>query len=234
MKIQIILILLLTNSLVFAQKSNPSKEVAVPPQDKDILVYRNSLILSDFEVATNSLHQIIVNHPNGSIYKDTLALVYLQRNKFVQASVIAQSLYKEKENDFRLEILAICAKQLSKPNEAIDFYKKLYANTKKIEYAFEQLGLEYSFKRLAEAKFTAENLLINIPEGTKIELTVEKTENKTKQKISLKAGVYYLLGKIHTDLNSNKSALEAFQNALKINPDYELAVNAYKELLKKK
>lgn len=235
MKIQYILILLLLNSTLNAQKNNSSKET--PPkigayQDKDMLVYKNAIAVADLEVATHALHNIVAANPNGAIYKDTLALAYLQRNMFQQARFITQSLYKEKENDFRLEILAICAKQLNQPTEAIDFYKKLYTHTKKQDFAFEQLQLEYSIKRLAEAKLTAETLISSIPTDDKTELTVAKSDNKTGQKITFKAGIYYLLGKIYADLNDTKSALEALQNALKLNPDYEMAQAAVSNLSK--
>jgi tetratricopeptide (TPR) repeat protein len=212
---------MVANAQVKKSSTDPAPKIGAYP-DKDVVVYKNALSLGDLETATYSLHNIIAANPNGAIYKDTLAIVYLQRGYFRQAQLLTKTLYLEKENDTRTEILALCAKQLNQPTEAIDLYKKLYNSTKKENYAFEQLQLEYSIKRLAEAKLTAQQLIKTLPINDQLKLTTSKSD-KSEQVIDLKAGVYFILGNINNELKNTEEAKNAYQEALKINPEYENA-----------
>ncbi|MFC4740007.1 tetratricopeptide repeat protein [Flavobacterium ponti] len=236
MKLFLSITLLLLNSITFAQNkevaSTSMPKIGAYP-DKDVVVYKNALSLGDLETATNALHYIIAANPNGAIYKDTLALLYLQRGYYRQAQVLTMPLYQEKENETRTEVLAICAKQLGQQIEAIDLYKKLYRTTKNNNYAFEQLQLEYDIKRLTESKLTAEALLLALPSDDKTKLTVQKLDNKTVQQISLKAGIYYILGTIYFDMNDRVQALQQFEKAIALQPDYDLALQAIQLLTKK-
>lgn len=238
MKIKLTVIVLLIAVCTFAQNKATTTTTATAPKiaaypDKDVVVYKNALSLGDLETATYALHNIVAANPNGAIYKDTLALAYLQRGYYRQAQLLIKALYKEKENDARTEVLAICAKQLGQPIEAIDLYKKLYNSTKNTNFAFEQLQLEYGIKRLAEAKLTAEALLLALPIDDKTKLTVPKLDNKTAQEVSLKAGIFYLLGNIYFDMNDKVQAQQQFEKAIALQPDYELAQNAIKFLTQK-
>lgn len=220
--------ILLFSSINAQQKttnSNPAP-TTITTTDKDVVVYKNALTLGDLETATHALHYIIAANPNGAMYRDTLAVVYLQRGYYRQAQALTKPLYQEKENDTRAELLAICAKQLNQPTEAIDWYKKLYTSTKNNTYAFEQLQLEYGIKRLAEAKFTAEGLLANIKPDDETKIVVPKLDNQSKQNISLKGVVYYFLGNIYFDLNDKVNAQIQFEKALELDKTYELAQNA--------
>lgn len=230
MKFKFTMVVLLLAVFANAQNKGTTTPTTAPKigayPDKDVVVYKNALSLGDLETATYALHNIIAANPNGAIYKDTLALAYLQRGYYRQAQALTKPLYQEKENDSRTEVLAICAKQLGQSTEAIDLYKKLYTSTKNNNFAFEQLQLEYNIKRLAEAKLTAEGLLVSIPVDDKTKLTVPKLDNKTAQEVSLKAGIYYLLGNIYFDMNDKVQAQQQFEKAIALQPDYELAQNA--------
>lgn len=237
MKIKLTVILLLIVTFAIAQNKANNTPTTTPKigayPDKDVVVYKNALSLGDLEAATYALHNIIAANPNGAIYKDTLALVYLQRGYYRQAQVLTKTLYQEKENDTRTEVLAISAKQLGQSTEAIDLYKKLFSTTKNNNFAFEQLQLEYSIKRLAEAKLTAESLLLALPFDDKTKLMVPKLDNKTAQEVSLKAGIYYLLGSIYFDMNDKVQAQQQFEKAIALQPDYELALQAFQFITKK-
>ncbi len=219
---------LLFSSINAQQKttnSNPAPTTTATV-NKDVVVYKNALAIGDLETATHALHYIIAANPSGAMYRDTLAVAYLQRGYYRQAQAIAKPLYQEKENDTRAEILAICAKQLNQPTEAIDWYKKLYSSTKNNNFAFEQLQLEYGIKRLAEAKFTAEGLLVSIPADDKTIIIVPKKDNKTTQEVSLIAAVHYVLGNIYFDLDDKVNAQAQFEKAFELDKEYELAQNA--------
>lgn len=210
--------------------SSDKKTVVATYPEKDLAIYKNAMLLGDLTTATIALHGIIAANPTGAVYRDTLALVYLERGMYHQAQALAKVLYLEKENDTRTEVLAICAKQLNQQTEAIDFYKKLAITSKKTSYAFEQLQLEYLIKRLAEAKMTAEQILKVLSENDKTELSTTKSDNKTQQIISFKAGVYYLLGNINNELKNIEEAKAAYKEAIKINPEYDNALVALKIL----
>lgn len=231
------LLLIFSFSLSYSLQGqiNPKLKNSVPKigayPDKDVVVYKNAISLGDLETVTVALHNIVAANPNGGIYKDTLALVYLERGYFRQAQLLTKTLYLEKENDTRTEILAICAKQLNQPIEAIELYKKLFINTQKSDYLFEKLQLEYQIKRLKEAKISAEQLLSLITMEDQTQLNVPKLDNKTRQQVSLKAGIHYLLGAILIDLEDSVNAKDQFEKALVINKDYEMAQEALKKLV---
>lgn len=223
---------------IFVQAQKEVQPSATTPRlgaypDKDVVVYKNALSLGDLETATYALHNIIAANPNGSIYKDTLALVYLERSYYVQAQLLTKTLNQERENDTRTEILAICAKKLGQTTDAIDLYKKLFSISKNKNYLFEQVQLEYQIKRLEEAKLSAEKLLDLIKPDDKISLNVTKLDNKTIQQITLKAGVHYLLGNIFLDLKDTTNAKLQLEKAVNLNQDYELAIELLQKLIGK-
>jgi tetratricopeptide (TPR) repeat protein len=194
--------------------------------DLAYIVYKNAMLLNDLEIATYALHNIVASNPNGGIYKDTLALVYLQRSKFIQAKALTNITYQEKETDFRNEVLAICAKNLNQPTEAIEYYKKLYKSNRNSVYLFELSQLEYSMKRLIEAKHSVEELLSSLTSDENSLVYVPTDDKTMSQKVRLQAAANYLLGNVYFELGDYKGALTMYEKALLINPDYKNALKA--------
>lgn len=81
--------------------------------------------------------------------------------------------------------------------------------------------LQFGIKRLAEAQITINQTLQCEPiEKAYLQFPIDKNQN---QNVPLKAAAYNLQGLIAYELKDNKTASEAFAEALKIMPEYAVA-----------
>lgn len=227
-----LLLLLATTSLVVGQKAQPAqpaKQPVVMPAaypDAHLAVYRNAMSLQDYPTAISALHYIIAANPTGAPYADTLALVYAQTGQFVQAGKLADvQLAIKGYSDLRMEVKALANRQLNNSVKSIDAYGVLFEKTKRPDFGFEKLKLEYDIKRIAEAAFTAEQVLKLVPATDSSQLQVPVLDGKKLQTVSFRAGLLNLQGLILLELKKTDTALAAFTEALKLNPDFEQAKN---------
>ena len=121
--------------------------------------------------------------------------------------------------------------QLQEPVVGLESYSTLYDRTAQVGYGFRKLQLQYGLRRLGETVVTAEQLLTKLPAQDKTQITVEKADNKSSQKVALRAGILYLQGLSLEALKEKDKAVAALQTALQINPDYELAQQKLNSLL---
>ncbi|MCX6218247.1 tetratricopeptide repeat protein [Spirosoma sp.] len=226
-----LVLLLVTTSLVMGQKAQPTqpaKQPVVPGAypDAHLAVYRNAMSLQDYATAISALHYILAANPTGAPYADTLALVYAQTGQFVQAGRLAEvQLAAKGYSDLRMEVKALANSQLKNWVKAIDAYGALFEKTQKPVFGFEKLKLEYDIKRMGEAALTAEQLLKVVPATDSSQLQVAMLDGKQVQTVAFRAGLLNLQGLILLELKKRDMALAAFNEALKLNPDFEQAKN---------
>lgn len=105
--------------------------------------------------------------------------------------------------------------------EAIEAYEVLFAKTNNMAHGYELGNLQYSIKRLDEAKATLSKAA-TCPEIEKATVTfpIDKTKN---QQVPLLAAVNNLKGVVSFELKENTEAQEAFEAALKIMPEFAVA-----------
>ena len=176
------------------------------------------------------MHQIVAIEGENSSYKDSLAITYFSVGNYISSHLIAKELLVSKpENIQLLEINAVSLQNLGYAKEAIEAYEVLFLKTNNMAHGYQLSNLQYSIKRLSEAKNTIiKTLQCNEIDNAFLQFSIDKNNN---QNVPLKAAVFNLKGLIEFELKDNKSAKEAFEEALKIMPEFGLATQNYNAIV---
>jgi tetratricopeptide (TPR) repeat protein len=185
-------------------------------------IVKQALTYNDVQTAINSMHSIIALEGATSTYKDSLAITYFNVGNYVSSHLLAKELLSKKPQDIQLlEINAVSLQNLNATKEAITAYELLFAKTRDMAHGYQLAMLQYSIKRLAEAQaIIAQALQCEPIENAYMQFAVDKNQN---QNVPLKAAAYNLQGLIAYELKDNQSASIAFNEALKIMPEFALA-----------
>lgn len=217
----LVFILCMITQLSFAQKLTPETLKAIELTNHKKIVTQ-ALTYNDAQTAINSMHNIIAIEGVKSSYKDSLAITYYNIGNYLSSHLLAKELLVTKPNNLQLlEINASSLQNLNAPKEAIEAYEVLFAKTKNMAHGYQLTTLQYGIKRLAEAQTSiAKTLKCEPIENAYMQFPVDKTKN---QNVPLKAAAYNLQGLIAFELKDNALASTAFNNALKIMPEFTLA-----------
>ena len=90
-------------------------------------VYKTSLKYYDLQSAITSLYTAIAIKPERKDLKDSLALIYFSGERYFQANIIAEEIYKDNPKRLdMLEMAAISKQSLGASKEALADYENLY------------------------------------------------------------------------------------------------------------
>lgn len=205
----------LTTTGVIAQGN---KTASASPHLK---VFKQSVMTGDISTGIAALNYYVNEAGADPVYEDTLAMLYMQKNSFVQCFYWADKRLKVNPDDLvLLEMKGICLDKLNQPKEAIAVFEKLYAKTKSPYHAYTLMDLQYGIKRLAECLSTA--------------ASAEKLEYKPEYTISynvgdqvgrtyLQAGIFNITGLTLYDLDKKADALKYFEKAIALDSNFVLA-----------
>lgn len=185
-------------------------------------IVEQSLAYNDAQTAINSMHYIVALEGEKSTYKDSLAITYFNIGNYLSSHLLSKELLEDKnENIQLLEINAVSLQNLGATKDAIEAYETLFSKTKNMAHGYQLAMLQYGIKRLAEAQNTIQQTIQTEDiEKAYIQFAIDKTKN---QNVPLKAAAYNLQGLIAFELKDNASAKQAFDQALKIMPEFALA-----------
>ena len=222
-----ILLVFAVASTSFAQKNKSNQTTATVTEKK---VVEQALKYADMATAISSMHKIIALEGTNSTYKDTLAIAYFKAQNYVSSHLVAKELLAAKpDNQQFLEINAVSLQNLGATKEAIDAYDKLFTLSKNRYHGYELANLQMSIKRLEEAKLSIEKAFT----CTEIEKAtlVFPMDNSKQQEVPLNAAMYNLKGIIYYQLQDKVEAGKAFDEALKIMPEFATATQNKNVLL---
>lgn len=201
--------------LAQSSKTSPSST------SQHIKVFKQAANSNDLPTATTALNYYIADQGANSVYEDTLAMLYLQQNAYVQCYYWADKRLKVKPDDLTLmEMKAICLDKLNQPKESIGLYEKLYTKTKSPYHAYTLMELQYGIKRLQECLATgasAERLEF------KPDFTMNYNAGEQVGRTYLKAGIYNITGLALYDLDKKAEAKTYFEKALALDSNFLLA-----------
>jgi tetratricopeptide (TPR) repeat protein len=185
-------------------------------------VYKQAKDYADGASMINALHQIIAIEGSNSTYKDTLAITYYKMNNPLSCHLVVKELLEKKPSNLvLLELDAMSLQQLNAKKEAITAFEKLFGLSKNKYHGYQLAILQQSIKRLAEAQLTINQAIAcEDIKGAELDFPVDK--NNT-QKVSLNAAIMNVKGLIAYELKDTASAKKAFEEAVKISPDFVLA-----------
>jgi len=185
-------------------------------------IVAQALSYNDAQTAINSMHYIIALEGANSTYKDSLAITYYRTGNYVSSHLVAKELLTSKpDNTQLLEINAVSLQSLGATKDAIATYETLFAKTNNMAHGYQLAMLQYGIKRLAEAQATiAQTLQCADIENAYLQFAIDENQN---QNVPLKAAAFNLQGLIAFELKDNTAAKNAFDEALKIMPEFTVA-----------
>lgn len=217
-KVSVVLIITVLSVNCFAQGSKSIPAVAA---NQHLKVFKQSAASGDLTTGIAALSYYVADQSANTVYEDTLAMLYLQQNAYVQCYYWTDKRLKVKPEDLTLmEMKGICLDKLNQPKEAIGIYEKLYAKTKSPYHAYTLMELQYGIKRLAECLATAAST-------EKIEfkpdLTMTYNAGEQRGRTYLKAGIYNITGLALYDLDKKAESKLYFEKALALDSNFVLA-----------
>lgn len=221
----LVALIAITTTQAQKKKKGNSTEAALTSHYKKY--YKMMLNNNDLEGAISGLSHLIVLAPSEA-KKDTLAYMYLQANKPMQAiKVVGNSV-----SDLALKTKAVGFKNLNNPKKSIENYEALIQKNKSVLDAYELVQLQYSIQRMGEAKATINFGLQNSKEE-KVRIFVK---GNSYLETPIKAAFLNILGLIEYNLDKSNidKAIAIFDEALKIDSQFVLALENKKGLLAQK
>ena len=189
--------------------------------------YKMMLENNDLDGAIEGLSHLIVLAPSEA-KKDTLAYMYLQANKPMQAIKVVGS----STSDLALRTKALGFKNLNNPKKAIENYEALIQKNKSVLDAYELAQLQFSIQRFGDARTTINYGLQN-SKDEKVRIFIK---GNSYLETPIKAAFLNILGLIEYNLDKSNidKALAIFDEALKIDSQFVLALENKKGLLAQK
>jgi tetratricopeptide (TPR) repeat protein len=204
---------------VSAQVTKPAPAGAL--NNAHIKVFKQAVNSGDVATGITALSYYVNEQGANSVYEDTLAMLYMQQNAYVQCYYWADKRLKLKPDDLvLLEMKGICLDKLNQPKEAIAIFEKLYAKTQSPYHAYTLMELQYSIKRLAECLATASSAekLVFKPDYI-MSYNVGEQVGRTY----LQAGIYNITGLTLYDLDRKAESKTYFEKALALDSNFVLA-----------
>ncbi|HXH17705.1 MAG TPA: hypothetical protein VNJ07_01375 [Chitinophagales bacterium] len=191
-------------------------------QQKDI--YTMARKYGDANAARSALFNLIVLHPKDSSWLDSLFLFYCDTRSYPQAVMLGNELIKKSPDDTTTrELLAISKQSLGLLKEALDDYEILLKATGKSAYLYQIATIQYNLKRVEECAVSIERLLA-MPDIENENVLIQYGQNQNlQQRVPIKAAAYNIKGVLARDIGNKDVAVESFQKALEVFPDFELA-----------
>jgi tetratricopeptide (TPR) repeat protein len=229
--ILIMLLLVLCSSSLFAQnldslaKLDPKISTALDLTDQ--AAYQLAIRYNDLDVAKVKLYNLLLRNPSNLRYAELLASLYFDLNQLSSAALVSLDILDgNRNNTAALEIAAYSLEQLGALDRALPHFESMYLLTGDNFSLYKSGFIQYSLKRFSEALNSVNMLLKNVKPEEKIGFPKSQTET---QQIDMKAAALNLKGMIYLDQGSKAEAKMAFEEALSIEPNFDLA----KENLKK-
>ena len=194
--------------------------------------YKQMKAQGDMQGIINGLTHLNILMPSTK-RQDTLAYLYMNDGKFVQALNTIGVDVKESDTDMAVEIKAVSLKSLGQPKLAIKQFEELFKRTQNVTLTYELAELYIQNQNLIEAAKQVEYGLLHVEDN------MQKTYYESQQpyQVPLRAGFLYLKGLI--TFNQSKetnidAAVSYLEQALTIAPNFNLAYVSRSALLGQK
>jgi tetratricopeptide (TPR) repeat protein len=205
---------------------HPAHSQTDPKQQPDYQnnknIYLQAIKYNDVTVARTALYKLIELDPNDISLMDSLAFLYFEYRQFASTALVCKDiLEKLPKHPPALEMSAISFENLGLADQAIQQYEQLYLIQNNLATLYKITYLQYQLKRFAEFENNVKTLLEK--EETK-ELKVFFTgEDNQQQQIPMNAALLNFRGLVAKENGNKQQAMEYFDEALKIAPDFYLA-----------
>ncbi|TFV94617.1 tetratricopeptide repeat protein [Algoriphagus kandeliae] len=224
-RLVLIFVLGLFASASFSQTSDstaqldPKTKLSLNIQDQ--AAYQLAMRYNDPQMAKSALYRLIVRNPENLRFQELLGTLYFEMGQSTSAALVSLDILEVNDRSIgALEIAAYSLEQLGALDRALPNYERLYLLTGDNFSLYKSGFLQYSLKRYEEALNSVNMLVKNAKPDEKIGFPQSETET---QEISMKAAALNLKGMIYLDQGSNTEARTAFEEAIELEPNFQLA-----------
>lgn len=194
--------------------------------------YKQMKSQGDVQGAMNALTHLIVLQPNQA-RKDTLAVLYMNNGKHLQALNTIGIDKNENDSDMAVEVKAVCLQALNQPEKSLEHFEVLFKRSPNPMVAYELADLKIQTGDLAGANLNITYGIANSKEG------VARTYYESQQpyQVPMKAAFLYLksLAKYRENPATNADvAIATLDEAMQIAPNFNLAKISKDALLAQK
>ena len=153
--------------------------------------------------------------------RDTLAFVYMNNGQHIQALNTIGIEKNEGDSDLALQVKAVSLKSLNQPKRALEHFEILFKRNPSAYLAYELADLKIQIGDNSGASINIEYGIANAKDDMKYAFY----ERQQPYEVPLKAAFYHLKGLVtyNTDKNKIEEAIANIDEALKIDPNFNLA-----------
>jgi tetratricopeptide (TPR) repeat protein len=182
--------------------------------------YKEMRLQGDVSGVINSLTHLNVLAPSKE-RRDTLAFVYMNNNQHMQALNTIGIEKKDDDSDLAVQVKAVSLKALNQPKRALEHFEILFARVPSAYLAYELADLNIQTGNNERASVNIEYGIANAKDDMKYAFY----ERQQPYEVPLKAAFYHLQGLVayNNDKNNIDSAIASIDEALKIDPNFNLA-----------
>jgi predicted Zn-dependent protease len=225
---------------VSAQKLKKSEEIikeAEPKVNIDSLAQQLAINAGDYNQAITFGYRILAKEPENLTRVFHLAQLYYAAQNY-EMSLRFSTILANKDNlnnQRAMELAALNLIGLKANDKAVELYKVMAKEFKSPAYLYEASVLEYQTKKFDDCVATLNMVLKDtIAQNQTIVMSRKNAVEKViKEEINLIAASLNILGVVSLEKENYTEAKKYFSNALAIQPNFILAENNLKEVVKK-
>ena len=194
--------------------------------------YKQMKAQGDVQGIINGMTHLNILSPSQA-REDTLAYIYMNENKFMQALNTIGIEKNATDSDISVEVKAISLKSVKQPKLAIGFFEELFKRRPNALIAYELAELSMQTQNLTEAEKHITYGLANAKDDEKKAFY----ETQTPYEVPLKSAFMYLnaINIFNKDKKTNiDSSVDILDAALKTAPNFNLIQLTKNELLRQK
>lgn len=193
--------------------------------------YNQMRLQGDVDGVINALTHLNVLSPSKE-RRDTLAYIYANDNQHLQALNTIGIEKVEGDSDLAVQVKAISLKALNQPKRALEQFEVLFNRQPNAYLAYELADLKIQTGDNAGALTNIEFGIANAQEDMKYAFY----ERQQPYEVSLKAAFVHLKGLVQFNMDKTNidAALATIEEALKMDPNFNLASLSKQALTSKK
>jgi tetratricopeptide (TPR) repeat protein len=175
----------------------------------------------DIQGVINAMTHLVLLEPNIK-RKDTLAALYMNEGKYVQALNLIGIEQLESDTNLATEVKAVSLKSLNEPKRAIEHYEALYKQNRTVSLAYELADLKIQTDDITGASL---HITYGIANATK-DMMMPYYETQTPYQVPVLAGFMYLkaIAKFRENPKTNHDAsISILNEALELAPNFNMA-----------
>ena len=219
---------ILTFSVAYSTYSQSEKSMLTHYKE----YYNQMRTQGDVQGVINALTHLNILSPSQA-RKDTLAVLYMNEGKHVQALNTIGIERNENDSDMALEVKAISLQVLNQIERSVEHYEELYKRKPNPLVAYELADLKIQLDDLLGA---TKHITFGIA-NSKIDVMRTYYESQSQYQVPMKAAFIYLKGLVRFKENKTlniDAAIEFMDEALAIAPNFNLAQISKDALLSQK